>query len=239
MNISFGDSGFDWSDPIVNLGAVLLGSILAWSTSYFFEKTKEKQQNLAIGYSLMFKVQEQADEIWQLEKAVHDATSGAHRDGVEGPLWTKLNNIVGFNRSHNPITSEELALLARTKDQKIVIDVREVESGHRILKSILDEISSLKKEIEKLDLGTAVEGKVVTFEVTKQQYPKVAPFLIGLEELSEHLDKMLPSVSTHARKTATALGPFLKKNYRFKHFISLAFADKETNPLQKPAETKD
>ena len=225
MIIKFGDTGFDWSDPLVNLGAVLLGSILAWTTSYFFERKKEKRESLAIGYSLMFKVQEQADEISQLEKAIHDSSSGAKNEGVEGPLWTKLNNIVGFNRSNDPVSSEELALVARTKNQNMVMGIRELESGHRILKSILDEIANLKGELEKLDLGKAVDGKVVTFAVTEQEYPRVAPFLIGLNELSEHLDEMLPRVSAHARKTATELGPFLKKSYGFAHFISLTFGE--------------
>ena len=225
MNISFSDTGFDWINPLINIVAVLMGSGLAWMASYFFEKKKQDQTDLATGYSLMFKVQEFADEITQLEKAVGDSYSGAQAEGVEGPAWTKLNNIVGFNRIANPVFSEELALIARTKNHQLVMDVRELESGHRILKSVLHEISSLKTNLEAMNLGRSVEGKVVTFGIGKAEFPSVAPTLIGLNELSEHLDKILPRISEHARQTATELGPFLKKSYKFSHFISLSFSD--------------
>ena len=118
-------------------------------------------------------------------------------------------------------------MIATTKDSNLLMDVRQLEAGHRILKQVLSEIFELRLKIEGLQLDRSIRGRVASFTATPEQQAQIAPYLIGLQELSAHLEGLLPRISDHAKKTASRLGPFLKASYRFDHFVILDFPEKK------------
>ena len=222
MTLSFGATEAGWIEPAINIGAVLLGSFLAWITSYYFEIVKRKQDDLARAYSLMFKVQNFANELVQLEREVQLGVKRAELDGMSGPVWTKMVNVIGFRHDSESITADELALVARTKDVDLVMKIRELESGHLIMMSVITKIESLRSQMSEMDLAESVQGRTVTFEAKSQQeHARVAPLIINLGDLSEGLVRDLPRICVEARGLANTLGSKLKKYYKFEHFITL------------------
>ena len=225
MNIDFGTAEPQWIDPMITMLAVLFGSILAWVTSYYFELKKLKNEELSIAYSLIFKVQHFANELVQLERQVKEGIERAESEGAGTPVWTKMVDVVGFKGDPESINSKELALIAKTQDLDLLMKIRELESGHHIMVSVMSKISEFRIRLADTDLAEAVSGRTVSFAASPDQYPKVAPLLISLNDLSAGLATDLPRITKSARELANRLGPTLKKYYKFKHFVVLSFVD--------------
>ena len=223
--ISFGPPETDWLNPIINLSAVLLGAVLTWITAYTFEIKKENQRDLAIAYSLLFKVQHFTNELVQLEREVYLGIQRAEADGADGPLWTKLVDLIGFRNEPVTISAEELALVARTRDVALVMKIRELESGHLIIMSVWSKISLFRRQLAETDLAESVKGRVVTFAASPEQQAKIAPLMINLNDLSEGLKRDLPRIASEARSLAGKLGAEIKRHYKFKHFVTLHIPD--------------
>jgi hypothetical protein len=227
MTITIGSPDPAWTGPLVNFAAVLLGGALTWSTTYYFEREKQRDQKLATAYSLLFKVQHYVNEIMQIRDLVGESVAAAERSGATGPLWTKVVEPVGFSEKSIPISPDELSLLARVGDVELTMEVRDLESGHSILRSALDRMFALRRELRDAQPGSSADGRTISFEVDEKSYPGVAPTLINLADLSTHLESAIPRIASQAIKTGNQLGPALKRHYKFGHFIALSFDSEE------------
>ena len=228
MRILFGPQSFDWIDPAINLGAVFLGAALAWGTSYFFESNRLKDERKGIAYSLIFKVLFYADEIWKFDQQIAAALDRAKRDGQEGPLWSKLPDVVGFNAEPERITAQELALVADTRHVELVMKILELESGHSILMSATRKIEELRSKLADLKLATAVKGRIVSFGGPIEDYPNYAHIFINLNDLSEGLEEQTSRIARNASYVAGTVGQHLKSHFKFKHFVILAMSPTST-----------
>ena len=221
MSITFGQADPFWVSPLVNFVAVVLGGAITWITTRHFESKTKTEADLAQAYALVFKIQFYADEIWKIDRQIKAAKERSAAEGFEGPLWSKLYDIVGLDESPERISSEELALVARTKDVELVAKVREIETGHAILKQTLSKIHQFRLHLSSSGFARSVNGRVVSFEGPPEKYAEIAPIIIGLNDLSEGLDDMCCRVSSNASDVAGKIGNHLKSNYKFENFISL------------------
>ncbi len=209
-------------NPLISLIAVFLGAMFAWVTSFYFETKRQKQRDLAVAYSLMFKVQILADEIWKLDLHLKEAIAQAERAGLNGPLWSKLPDIVGFQKEPERVTAAELALVAETRDITLVTKIRELESGHSILLQTFESIQGLRTQLPALKLGTSVEGRIVSYGGPAEDYPQYAHIFINLSDLSKELEEQVARIASNANFVAASLGNHLKEHYKFKKFLTLS-----------------
>ncbi len=151
--IVFGGQEWGWIEPLTNFGAVLFGAGLAWVTTHLYENKREKERRLSVAFSLLFKIQSLTNEIAQFDGIVKESQAGAAADGVTGPAWTWLNSTIGFDGVQESINADELALVAMTRDTEFLMQVREVESGHRILLGVVREIEELRGRLESANLA--------------------------------------------------------------------------------------
>ena len=224
MNIVIGAEQSGWIEPTISVGAVLLGAVLAWGTSYFFESKRLKQEQKGIAYSLIFKILFFADEVWKLDREILAAIARANEDGPETPLWTKMQEVIGFEENPERITAKELALVADTQDAELVIKVMEFESGHSILMKSIRKIQQLRNQLTDLKLAQLVDGRVISFGGPSADHPNYAHLFIHLNDLSAGLVEQTSRICEAGREIAGKVGPHLKKHYKFKHFVTLAMA---------------
>lgn len=223
INVQSG-GGFDWASAANSLLGVLIGAALTYLITRSFERGRIKDLQLGQAYSLVFAIQKMTDDLLKLDQSIKRARAEAKDAGFEGPLWTILDDVVGFSDSDISIPEEALALVAMTKDVELLLGVQEVQSAHRIYLSVLQTLAEQRRKLESFGLQTAVEGKTVSYGATPEEFAKVAPTIIRLEGLSKSLEEGLPKAVSHARDISSRLGPHLKKYYKFKHFISMSFA---------------
>lgn len=209
-------------NSLITIASVLVGGGLAFSTSWCFARRIEKDRELSVAYSLMFKVQKFTNNLMQLNQHVAETSKAASEAGVDGPAWARYADIVGFTGLDAVIHADELALIAKTKDAQLVMDVRELESAHSIALSAISKIQEMRDELGKSGLIKKVEGQTVSFEASQEQFANIAPLLINLETLASGTFASLPEMAEHASQTCMKLGPHLKKHYKFRHFINLA-----------------
>lgn len=221
MTIYFGEQSVNWIDPLTNLFAVLLGGVLTWLVTLHFQRRVEKQRDVGLASSLILKVQELVEECYQIEKLTMESISEAEKIGITGPAWTKFSRVIGFNSGIEPINYDELGLLSKFKGHALLMDIRELQMGHRIAMSVLDRIFQLRSELEASDLTRNVSGKVVSFKATDEQAAKYAHIKIEIDSLSEQFVSMVSEVKTHALKVAGEIGPFLKKGVDLEEFLTL------------------
>lgn len=217
-----------WLDPLVNFLAVLLGAFLAWATSYAFDKKSEKNRDLALSFSLIFKMHELCERIVRLDAHMTECLARAQQDAFDGPLWGVMLEAIGFGPEPPPINADELALIARTKDDELVMQLREVEMSHRICFDCYNRIIERKKMLSTSGLITEVAGETVSFEATQQEVANLAPLFIELEGSAMGLVDLLPRATKNAKEVASKLGPKLKAFYKFDHFVSIAFPEGPT-----------
>jgi hypothetical protein len=214
-----------WLDPMVNFLAVLLGAFLAWITSYAFNRKAEKDRDLALAYSLIFKIHELCERIVRLEAHVTECLTQARNQNFDGPSWGVILEAIGFGPEPLSISADELALIARTKDDQLVMKLREVEMGHRICFDCYNRIIERKRLLSNSGLITEVAGEMVSFEATQQQVANLAPLLIELDSSASGLVDLIPRAAKEAKEVASKLGPKLKAFYKFDHFVSIGFPE--------------
>jgi hypothetical protein len=232
--------GFDWFGAVSTLLGVLLGAALTYFVTRRIEASRTKEQQLGHAYSLLFTVQKMSDDLVKLERLIAEIKAEAKREGVEGPLWTILDDVVGYSKAEMSVSPEGLALVALTKDTDLLMGVMEVESAHRIWLTSLHRLAELRAKMDSSGLQTKVEGKIVSYGATPEQYAKIAPTIIRLETLSKGIETGLPKSVETARFVSERLGPLLKKHFQFKHFMSIAFQTPNADePCTPPAEAVD
>ncbi|MCK0129501.1 hypothetical protein [Erythrobacter sp. F6033] len=227
MIITLAPQELEWIDPLVNFLAVLLGASLAWGTTYFFAQKARNENDLAVAYSLVFKVNELCERIYRLDRHISNCVPKNDDGGFEKPAWPRILDVIGFSRPPEAITSNELALVARTKDNELTMAIKELESGHKIAFECFNRIIEYKGVLAESGFATKADGDVVSFEATQEQYAKLAPTFIGLESGGDGLVEMLPGIRKSSQKIAQSLGPKLKEHFGFKHFVAISFPNED------------
>ena len=218
----------DWINPVSTLLAVLVGAGLSyWSTTYL-DRRKDKDIRLGQAYALMFQVQSMTDDLVKLARQIALARQSAPQEAAGVPLWMILDDIVGYTE-REAITPESLALVAVTKDVELLVGIQEVEAAHRIYLDCFARMAELRRNLESTGLQSSAHGNCVTYVASQEDYPRVAPILIRLEQLSQELEVRLPEATQHARVISAKIGPLLKTHFRFEHFVSLVIDDAAGN----------
>ena len=179
MSITIGQADPAWVSPLVNFLAVVLGGLLTWATTRHFEQKRQRNQDHALAYALVFKIQSLTDEIWKIDREIKNAIKRAAAENFHGPLWAILDEIIGLDESLERISAEELTLVARTKDADLVIKIREIESGHTILKMVLAKIHELRASPDLRKHAKSVKGRVVSFAGNQEEFPAIAHIFRG------------------------------------------------------------
>jgi hypothetical protein len=212
----------DWVTAASGLLGVILGAALSYFVTYRFERRRTRDDRLAKSFSLVFAVMKIADDLTKMERDVCAALEAAKAQG--GDVWTKLRPGIGYSE---PITipSEDLTVVALTRDQDLTLQVSEVEAAHRIYLVSMKKFQSLKDKFESFGFHVAVKGETVTFEADEAQMVRASPTIIELRTLSQSICEGLPPAASQAREIAAKLGPHLKRHYKFKHFVEMSFPD--------------
>jgi hypothetical protein len=218
---------FDWLNPASTLMAVLVGAALTYFSTHIFERRRINEERLARAYGIIFAVHKMTNDLIKLNDHLAQCIGEATQAGISGPTWTKISDIIGFSDSEVSIPPEDLAIVAITRDVEMVTEIREIEAAHHSYIKSMFKLSELRQKLDASGLHTAVQGQVVSFEATPDEYLKIAPTIINLETLTNSLLEGLPRAVLQAKNVASKLGPHLKSYYKFKHFIVLAFPGSE------------
>lgn len=235
MIISLPPSDPLWLDPLVNFLAVLLGAVLTWAVTHHFEKLRTRDANISAAYRLFFKIQILAERATKLEQHVQLCLSKLADGTPPENSWTHLGRVIGFAKSPEGITADELAIIAIHGESGFVTKIQEMEDGHHILFEVFDEIQKLREIVRPHVSIVSRSGDVATVEVDRKLLQQLTPEITALETSSVSLIEMLPEVASEARAIATELGRKLKKYYGFKHFLVYP----EVLPSPSPADTSE
>lgn len=225
MNITIGGGGFDWVNSVITLVAVLIGGGIAWATTLHFERAKSHERDLGLAYGLLFKVLLYTDESVKLDLHIKDAVQAAKERGFEGPLWSRLPDILGFKQSPESISADELALVARSKNADLVMKILEVESGHSIVMQSFRAIQELRLKLHALNLDKTTDGRVVSYVGSGSLAAEAAPITASLDDLSDGLEGQVERIAKKAQDITAKLCEHLISYYKFKDFMRASVPD--------------
>ena len=212
-----------WFNPLTNLVALLIGAALSYFVTWTFERRKEKREQKAHAFGLVFALQNICNDLIQLTNLVRDVAitrTDEFKAGVK--LWQLMPISFGWDREVN-VRPAELALLADTKDNDLVNSVQEAASAHRIYTRAAIRIGELKVQLAEVASATASNGDSVSFESDGPERARLTPIISQLEGLSEKLSDDLGEATHRAMECARAVPSKLKDHYNFDHLVGLNF----------------
>ena len=119
-------------NPVTNLVALLIGAALIYYVTWNFEKRREKREQKAQAFALIFSLQRICNDLMQLTNVLRRISIDRAQELASGvPLWQLMPINFGWD-DEIIIRPDELALLAGTGRNDLVIKVQEASSAHRI-----------------------------------------------------------------------------------------------------------
>jgi hypothetical protein len=103
--------GFDWINPVVNLMAVILGAALTYFTTRAFERRKDRSERRAQAFELLLKLQDLINGALAINRQLKRGIAAAEAAGVDGPTWTKLEEIASIGDYEIRLSTAELSFL--------------------------------------------------------------------------------------------------------------------------------
>ncbi len=226
-------SAFNWAQPVSALAGVIIGGSISFLTTRLFDKRRLKELNQGRAYALFFKLVRLSNDLEQAQEHLKTCFGKLDQLDEQEPSWPRLLDFFGFSDAEIVFSAEELALVASMKDQQLTMDLMELEAGHRIVTSTLEQITNLRQKIADSGLAKQINGNVVTFEATQEQMAAIGPTLLNLDSFAKSLIKSVPELTTLSRSTSPRLSAKIKDHYKFKDFVHLSYpedAAKMTNP---------
>lgn len=218
-----------WLQPLVTLCSVLLGALLAYFSVRAAEARKTRSEKLGHAYALMFSIQRIAEEMLQLIEVLRNLSRERTAEILSGvKLWQIMPMLFGWDSKIDP-TDSHLALVAELRDAELTQDVLECYSSHRVFIGAAREITRLKIELNKADVGRESERQIVRHTLTPEQLAAVLHIVVPLETLADKLGSDHAEATAHVMDTAEKLALRLKKQFGFKHLIGIT-AEEDEDP---------
>jgi hypothetical protein len=217
---------FNWQEPGVTLGAVILGGLVTYFTTYCFERRKENQNRLVLAHRLIFNVRKMCEEIGQLNLHVEECIRRAKGNTymLEG---AEISELLGLSSSEIHLSAEELALVATKNNSDMLMDILSIQTDHQIVFQAYRKIIDLKSLLPANITASLASGNTATYIITKEELAALSHILIPLQTSSSFLKERLPEIIRDAKIKAVKLSPFLKSTYKFAHLINLTFVEHE------------
>jgi hypothetical protein len=221
--LTVGQSGFEWIEPASALAGALVGGLVSYLTTRFFEKQRLSEVYRGWAYAVVFKLVRLSNDLEQTHQHLTNCLGELANIKDNEAIWQRLLDFVGFSDAEIVFSAEELAIVANMKDQKLTMDLMELEAGHRIVTSTLKEMTVLRQKIADSGLAKEINGNVITFVATPEQQAAIAPTMINLDSFAKSLMKNVPELTALAKTVSTSLGRSIKAHYKFKDFVELRY----------------
>lgn len=193
-------------------GAIIGGAITHLNSRYLTarqEIREDKDQRLAVAYSIAFKVNDAADNIVKIHRYAQHAKNIA---GInQQPLWLALRELVSTERPRLSFSSDELALLATHKKAEWVVRLLELAALSNNLAALLREYNPKRETFGEraADMGGVdIEGETATFLT---QSPHARLLAVRLEQLARHIEKDAREGAQEASKTGNEICALLRE----------------------------
>ena len=214
-----------WFNPATNFIALLIGGALTYYVTWNFERRREKREQKSHAFALIFSLQRICNDLMQLTNVLRSISNERAQELASGtPLWQFMPISFGWDEDVI-IRSEELAVLAGTRRNDLVVKVQEASAAHRIYTRAATRVGELKLELMKSGLAASATEEVITFTATETEYAGIAPIITQLAALCDKLGGDLAEATHQATECATLVPPALKDHYKFDHLVGLVFDD--------------
>jgi hypothetical protein len=230
--LTVGQNGFDWIEPASALAGALVGGLVSYLTTRFFEKQRLREVYRGWAYAVIFKLVRLSNDLEQTHQHFTSCLGDLANIKDNDAIWQRLLDFAGFSDVEIVFSAEELAIVANMKDQQLTMDLMELEAGHRIVTSTLREITTLRQKIADSGLAKEIRGNVVTFVATPEQQAAIGPTLINLDSFAKSLVKNVPELTKLAKTVSTDLGRRIKAHYKFKEFVELNYPSSKLDTSQ-------
>ena len=227
-----------WFNSATNLIALLIGAASTYYVTWNFERRRETREQKSHAFALIFSLQRICNDLMQLTNILRGISNERAQELASGtPQWQFMPISFGWDEDVI-IRSEELAVLAGTRRNDLVVKVQEAGAAHRIYTRAATRVGELKLELMKSGLAASANEEVVTFTASETEYAGIAPIITQLAALCDKLSGDLAEATHQATQCATLVPPALKKHYKFDHLVGLVFdqliaSDEETPAVNK------
>ena len=172
---------------IAPLLGTVVGGMIALASNLYFARRKERDERLALGYSVLFKVQKIVDLVRKVRQHVNRSPS------PDDQAWRAISSLHGTRGEPVEFTPMELAIFARKKDTEFTQILMDAASYHGLMLELVEEYNRRKQT-----LSDAMS------EVVREHPEDPTSFKIEGEDLTRLRPKILEtnSVALNLRNVA-------------------------------------
>lgn len=208
--------------------AAIMGALIAGGVSWFLQAralkaaTAEHQQDRleirkAAGYSLFFKLIRLHSDLVNLGRPVRERIDAAKKDGFDGTPFQVVPPVVPLP---GPIrfSSEEMALVL-SLDSNLFNDIAPLDDLHSNTVALFELYNSKRSDAVK-GWGASVEGHIGTSDLTDEQFRRLQPRAVELNDLINGMLERTEHDAPQAREAIERWHAVLVREFNLKHKLS-------------------
>lgn len=205
-----------------DMGKIVLGAAIGFSTTWWFARRAEKAKNRGLGYALVFRVADATQFILQMQRMLTRQLSQVGQPGVPHKFLVVQVPLAFTWRTPVVFPPEELAILAAALEVDAVTRLGELGRLHNIIHAAAAEYAKrrelLTDKMRALTQTTVVAGTQMNAPLTPAMQIQIAPDIAVVEDLLGQLLVRLEEGKIFAGELASDIGPIVQKALRDKKF---------------------
>jgi hypothetical protein len=182
-----------WTFGSTLFGA-LVGSVVGGLISYFLVRQSNAEtakrdliirryNEKAIAFKLVVKIGEVVSSLAALHHQIENGISAAEAAGIGGPLWSKMQPMVGLEKRIN-FDPEEIAILLPLKLNETINSLFVLDDQHNSFAAAM-EIYSQKRTAFGEKFGATMTGSVGVTEMTIEQHTLAGLLIAEMDALAK------------------------------------------------------
>ena len=211
-----------WTFGTTLFGAVV-GSVVGGLISYFLtrqanretakrEEAARQNNNKSIAFRLIVKTGEIVSSLAALHHQTEDHIASAEKQGIQGPLWSKMLPMVGLEKRIN-FDPEEIAILLPLKINETINSLFMLDDQHNSIMATM-ELYSRKRAAFGERFGAFInENNVGTTDFTQEQLQMASPMIAELDALAKSIRAGAKEYFGEAVKIFEALASSLRSHF--------------------------
>lgn len=217
-------SAADWFSGVMTAIAVIV-ALAGYGVSEWQRKRDREEAELQAGRLIGIKLMKVLNGTHDIHRHLWTPYDGPPLGGEGGnEMWRTIHPLVGLQDDPTIILDgAETNLLIRANATDFLQELMLATTRYQSIVSSMKEYQLRYEAIYELSPApVSMNGQIGTHMLTAEQYMKIRPYSIALENLIQSLRAMTVENVEICKKLASDYGPIMKRYFRVEKFLTLA-----------------
>ena len=192
---------------VAPLLGTIVGGLIALASNLYFLRRKERDERLALGYSIFFKVQKVVDKIRKIRQHVNRVSA------PDDQSWRAISPLHGARSEPVEFTPAELALFARKKDTEFAQVLMDAASYHALMLELVEEYNQRKQTLNDAMAGVVQENSddgPMSLRIEGQDLTRLKPKILETNSVALNFRNAANDIRFPLEVLGTETGPRIR-----------------------------